>query len=578
MKKVKIVITAITVIIILAIFILVITNNKGTNNYKLEKIGKYSYFKLYENEKYGVIDDKGNILINPTYSVINIPNPTKAVFICYYDYNEETEEYATKVLDDKNVEILTDFEQVLPLTCKITNSNIPFEKSVLKYKENGKYGLIDFEGKRITKAIYDEIESLEYREGCLKVKQNDKYGIININAREIIKPKYDDIKSDQYYSTNNQYMDAGFITEVKTEEGYRFGYISKNGKELVKPEYNDISRILEIESVNDIYLLFGKNGRYGILKNSQTILSNEYEQIEYNKDNNVFIVQKNVKQGVFSAEGNQVLPIEYDNIVCEGKKIIASKGESIDTYNNKGELQDSKFDNTTQTSNENYLITKIDDKFGVISKNGQTLIESEYENLEYAFSTYFIATQNGKVGVLDINNGKIVEFEYDIIQKIKGKNVLEAIISDTNTIEIYNYTMEKQASMQNAVLYTFDNYIKLLSENDMQYVDNNGNAISNKEIMKTNKLFAYTQDGKWGFVDSNNTIVVETKYDLVTELNQYGFAGIKQNNKWGVIDAAGKIIVDPSYKIDWNEPDFIGKYCKTNFGYGYEYYTDKLTK
>ena len=58
-----------------------------------------------------------------------------------------------------------------------STSNIPFEKTVLKYRENGKYGIIDFNGKIITKPIYEEIESLEYREGALKVRQNGKYGV-----------------------------------------------------------------------------------------------------------------------------------------------------------------------------------------------------------------------------------------------------------------------------------------------------------------------------------------------------------------------------------------------------------------
>ena len=138
--------------------------------------------------------------------------------------------------------------------------------------------------------------------------------------------------------------------------------------------------------------------------------------------------------------------------------------------------------------------------------------------------------------------------------------------------------MEKQTSVKNAILYTYDEYIKLISDNDIKYLDNYGNIISNKDILQNNKLFAYNQNGKWGFVDSNENIVVEAKYDIVTEFNQYGFAGVKKGNKWGVVNEKGEIIVEPSYKIDFNEPEFIGKYCRLNFGYGFEYYTDELTK
>ena len=334
MKNVKTIVGVITLIIIALIIGIVLKQNMVSNEYKLEKIEKFSYFKLYENKKYGVIDDKGSILIEPIYDAVNIPNPTKGVFVCYT--NNGTDEYITKILNEKNQEILTEYEQVLSIACDQSTSNIPFEKSVLKYRENGKYGIIDFTGKKITNADYDAIESLEYREGCLKVKQDDKYGIINITGKKIIDTKYDDIKSDEYYTKENEYMDAGFIVQIKTEEGYRYGYINKNGKETVNVEYNQINRITEIEDDN-VYLLFSKNGRYGLLKNDRVIIDNTFENIDYNKDNNVFLVQKNSKQGVISTEGKEILPLEYDSILCSGTRIITRKGESIETYNSNGD-------------------------------------------------------------------------------------------------------------------------------------------------------------------------------------------------------------------------------------------------
>ena len=142
---IAIIIAIITIIV--AISAIIVNKNANVKQYKIEKIDKYNYFKLYQNQKYGVIDERGNTLINAEYEVINIPNPTIAVFICYSDYNETTGEYKTKVLNEKNEPILTNFEQVLPLMCEESTSNIPFEKSVLKYKQNGKYGIIDFSGK-----------------------------------------------------------------------------------------------------------------------------------------------------------------------------------------------------------------------------------------------------------------------------------------------------------------------------------------------------------------------------------------------------------------------------------------------
>ena len=578
MKKGKIaVLLIIIVLLIIGIIVIVNNSNKKSNDYKLEKIEKYSYFKLYKENQYGVINASGKVLIDAKYNVINIPNPTKEVFICYYDQNKETGTYKTKVLNAKNEEIFTEFEEVLPLICENSTTKIPFEKSVLQYKENGKYGIIDFNGNKITDAKYDEIKSLEYREGSLKVKVENKTGLINIKGDEIIKPEYDNIKSDQYYTKDSEYMKAGFILSIKTEDGYKYGYADKNGNIIVNTEYGEVNRITEIKDKENIYLIVSKNGKKGVLKNNQVIIDNLYEKIEYSSNCNVYIVTKNSKQGVLSFEGKEILNIEYDNIVCTNGRISAKKNDVTENYNNKGERKDFSYKNIIETSNENFIITiDNDDKFGLINKDGQVIIKNEYSNLEFLFEKYFIATQNGKVGVIDTNKNIIIDFTYDIIQKVKDKNILQAIISNLNTVEIYNNEMKKQASMKNITIYSYDNYIKVLSENDMKYFDNNGNIVDNKQLFKNHKLFSFNKDGKWGFIDSNDNIIVEAKYDLVTELNQYGYAGIKQDGLWGVIDETGKVILEPKYKINGTEPDFISKYFKANVGFGFEYYTEEV--
>ena len=123
----------------------------------------------------------------------------------------------------------------------------------------------------------------------------------------------------------------------------------------------------------------------------------EYEEIEYNKTNNIFIVQKNSKQGVLSLKGEEILPVEYDYIMCGTNKITTTKGESIEIYNKEGQKQNSKYGNTIETNNENYIII-IDEneKFGLTNKEGKVLIKNKYEYLEYAFADYFIATKERK--------------------------------------------------------------------------------------------------------------------------------------------------------------------------------------
>ena len=103
MKKIMIVIIACLIILTVTLIIIKKLEGKGYE-YEIEEIKNFYYFKLYENEKYGVIDASGNIIVPAKYNIIEIPNPSKPVFIGYLNNNEEKNE--TEVVNDKNEKIL----------------------------------------------------------------------------------------------------------------------------------------------------------------------------------------------------------------------------------------------------------------------------------------------------------------------------------------------------------------------------------------------------------------------------------------------------------------------------------------
>ena len=154
--------------------------------------------------------------------------------------------------------------------------------------------------------------------------------------------------------------------------------------------------------------------------------------------------------------------------------------------------------------------------------------------------------------------------------------MLQAIITEPYTIELYNDNMEKVAQMKNAKLTIEKEYVKLESQTQREYFDKNANKIQAKNIFTNSNLFAFSENGKWGYKDKEEKVIIAPIYDSATELNTQGFAGIRKDNKWGVINKEGKIILEPTYELSWDEPEFIGEYCKLNFGYGMVYYTRQV--
>ena len=130
----------------------------------------------------------------------------------------------------------------------------------------------------------------------LLVKQDGKYGVININGKVVIKPEYDNITVDNYYDVNTEYQRTGFIVCTIKDEGYRYGYVDYRGKKILDTIYTEVERVTDLEDEKDIYIVAYKDGQAGLLKNKKLILDYEYEDIIYYAYNDVFIVQRNGKQ------------------------------------------------------------------------------------------------------------------------------------------------------------------------------------------------------------------------------------------------------------------------------------------
>lgn len=576
-KTIFISIGIIFIIIATTITIIAIKKKKPNLDYQLEVVKEINYMLYMENNKYGVISKNGDILVEAKYDEIQIPNPSKPLFICKYDYNNEKNQYKIKVLNDKSEQILYQYVTVEAIELNSGSSQIPYEKSVLKYAENNKYGLINFNGDVITKPQYDEISSFDYNEGLLLVKKNGRYGVININGVNFVKEEYDVIESDGYYQDDNvQYRKSGFIVGMNKENKMKYGYINRNAEKILDVKFDQIDRIDNPDNGDDAYLVTFENDKAGFYKNKECVLPNEFEDIAYDKNNRCLIIQKDSKQGICDLEGNIQIELKYDNIYISGKYINAQNGNSIDIfdYYTKSKIEYDGIVGVNQTTTNNYSIAITDDeKYKIIDNEKNELKDRKYEYLEYIYEDYFVVYKNKKFGIINSKGEIIVDYKYDSIQKVQNANMVIAINSKKNLTEILK-DGNVVASMLNSEIMYKDKYIIMFSSKERIYIDFDGNVIDNKKIFDS-QLYANEKNGKWGFVDKNGEVIVDYIYDYATELNINGFAGIKQNGKWGVINSSGEIIVQPTYEIKTDNPNFVGKFYEINKGYGYNYFVSE---
>lgn len=576
MKKKIIIPIILFLLIIIGLLIYFFVKNKEKENrdYQIEQITDYKYFvsKSQDSQKFGVIDTNGNVVIDEQYDDVQIPNPSKAVFICI---NGDS----SKVFNSEAQEIYTEFGEISTLRLKNTSSDLIYEKSVLKYEQNGKFGLIGIDGKKLTEPIYDSIDTLQYKEGELIVKQNDKYGIINQKGHILVDIEYDEITADGFYDMETQYRYDGYIVANKTDMGYRYGYVFHDGKQILDLLYNDLKRITNI-SDEEPYLLVAENGRYGVMKKSTQIISNEYQSISYDASNNIFVVQKGQKYGVMDFSGKQIIECKYPQIDVKGRNIYVTKDDNmVEVYDTSGNLTNMSSDliyiDIPEKDDYSIRIQTIDQNTTYqICKEGEDDVQEEYQYIEYLENDLFVASKSGgNLGIIDLNGDVKTEFKYSSIQIIPNTDLIQMVNTDNITVDFADKTAKIITQMANVTITNNEHFIKLSNSNESKYINLDGKEISNIEAYPNNLLFAVSKDGKWGYTDKDGNIKVEAIYDKVTEFNKYGFAGVLKDGKWGIIKQDGTILVQPSYEIDSQiEPYFIGEYYQVKYGLGQMYY------
>ena len=461
-QKVIAVILALAVIIM---FIFIIKNIFKEQ----KKISKdYDYFTLYAENKWGVINQDGEEVIQPSYQeMIVIPNKEKAVFICTYNVNEEAGTYQTKAINNKNEEILTGYDQIEALVNIDKNENVWYEENVLRVKKENKYGLIDLNGKELLPIEYDEIAVLAGIENSLIIKKDGREGLVNDNGSIIIEPKYTEIKN--------------------LGDTYKEGYIT-----------------------------IDENGKYGIVSTTKKqILENKYDEITQTYLKEYYLVKENGKQVLINSTGTTLLEDGFDDIKSVTKNgIIFVKNDMCGEMTINGEVKlEPKYQDLKETQ-IGIFIAKQDDKYGIIDEKGEVKIEFDYAGITYSEKAKLFLAENSEyqTSIIDSNfNIKITGILSEINTE---KSYLRMRINDE--YKYYDFRCNEKSNTE--VLK--DNTI-FLNKKDGKYgyVDKKGNQVTDyiyDDATEQNEYgyVAVKKNGLWGSLDKNGKEVITTKYNL----------------------------------------------------------------
>lgn len=456
-KKVIAIIVAIVLIIMFIIAIKSLLNSESSS-----KIVSTTYFKINKNNKWGVIDNNGKTIIEPIYNdAIIIPNDKKAIFICIYNANYEEETYGTKVLDAKGKEIFTEYNKVQALENYDKNNNVWYENNVLLIEKNGKYGLINFDGKEILTPEYENIYTLKGIENSLITVKNEKLGLVDALGHEVIPNNYQEIKS------------LGSDTK----------------KYIIK-----------------------ENDKYGIYD----VLDCKYQEILALNNNKIYCVKESGKYKVINEKEEVVFTESFQEIKSIKDNIIVYKNSNgYMSYNIETEKKLEKaYESLTYTSNSMF-IAKSESNYGIINLDNETKVDFKYSNINFYDDVKVYELEETSTDTSKILNSELAEIAQGVINETNSKKAYIKIWTE----EGYKYFETNGQEKTSKEILTNNNLFLSKQNGKYGFVDKDGKVVVDyiyDDAREQNDYgyIAVKKDGLWGSLDKNGKIVSETKYNL----------------------------------------------------------------
>ncbi|MBQ9297602.1 MAG: WG repeat-containing protein [Clostridia bacterium] len=445
------------------------------------------YFAVYTDYKWGVVNQKGDYIINPSYDeMIVVPEETTPLFACIYDMDYQNETYKSKIINKENQAQFTDYDDA-EFIVNYDKANVTwYEPNVIRVKKDDKYGLINFEGRELIKCEYDSIEALQGVKNIFTLNKDGKVGISDNFGNIIVEVKYKQVKplvendKKEFIIINdeNKYGIALSNNTVSVECKYEdIKQVSASNIYVVKEDgkwqiINEDKSINIIDGFNDVEQIIGENivikkdNLYGLINSKEEeLIHPEYALLAYAFGDN-YIAKKDNKYGVVNTKGEVKLDFVYDNIEAraDADLFIASQGEEepqiidreysvkltgivskvdvqrgyIKIYTN-GEYKYYNFkceekQNTEIFPNNTLFLSKKDGKYGYINKQGDVVVDYIYndakEQNEYGYAS---VNKDGKWGCIDKEGNEVATPQYEL-----KNNVLVEFIGKWHIAEDLN--------------------------------------------------------------------------------------------------------------------------------------------
>jgi hypothetical protein len=222
-------------------------------------------------------------------------------------------------------------------------------------------------------------------------------GIRDDNQQVVVAPKYGSI---------NEFIGT---YAVVTNPEFQYGIIDNDGQEVIPCEWEYLALDPELEII-----FFSTDGKTGVMDYSQqVIIPAQYDHISFFSKGNAFFSQDG-KTGLIDLVGKVVLPAVFETIMeYDESHIIIIENERYYVVDISSQQKTTAGYDYLLLANEDGLVVALqDNKYGYITKDGETAIPFKYEYATPFFDGIAAVNETEDGDVLYINTkGEYVQKE-----------------------------------------------------------------------------------------------------------------------------------------------------------------------
>jgi len=381
------------------------------------------------------------------------------------------------------------------------------------FKENGKVGLRDPDGKVIIPAKYDALgwskSPFKIVDQVIGFKEGGYWGLISLDNKIIAKSQFEDLNPGE---------GSLLIARKKSNLSLRMvtGCIKTDGREVLPFLYDGI-HLTNLRAV--VYTFIGNQYRYGLVDlDNKALIPQQYQTISPVGTLRFAVQNFENKTALFTDAGKQVTGFTIDSI---------------------------------STFKKNYAIIYQETSQGLLDAQGDVRIQPVYREIKIDDDGHVFHRDLDEWQFLDGQNQLIQKKNADKIKPI-GKNLLQVSVS--GTVHLTDDALKPISPTSYSDIEDFRDEVAVYASNHKFGITRrDGNIIVPARYDKLKRdgnvfvgaLTLGTKDA-WSLMDLKGTTLTSKSYDLIHPYTGKIYP-VTNRNFWGALDATGKEIIPCAY-------------------------------